>query len=79
VETYDNRDQGFIEVWLTNAEPEAVDRPAPVEQLLAKTGHPKKCKDVSFLSGSADLTMYNQSSSQAQGKMKFQMLSQTSE
>lgn len=56
VELYDKRDQGFIEVWLTNAEQEQVDRAALAKQLLAEAGRPRKCKVVYFLSSSADLT-----------------------
>lgn len=56
VELYDKRDQGFIEVWLTNAEQEYVDRSALAKQLLAEAGNPRRCKVVFFLSGKADLS-----------------------
>ncbi len=55
MELYDKRDQGFIEVWLTNAEQEQVDRAALAKQLLAEAGQPKKCKVVFFLSGQDNL------------------------
>lgn len=55
MEIYDKRDQGFIEVWLTNAEQESVDRPTLAKQLLAAAGNPRKCKVAFFLSGKADL------------------------
>lgn len=55
MEIYDKRDQGFIEVWLTNAEQQSVDRPALTKRLLAGAGHPRRCKVVFFLSGTEDL------------------------
>jgi hypothetical protein len=53
---YNREPQGFIEVWMTNEEQETIDRKALTAQILADAGHPKKCKVVYFLSGSADLT-----------------------
>ena len=53
---YNREPQGFIEVWMTNEEQERIDRKALTAQILAEAGHPKKCKVVYFLSGSADLT-----------------------
>ena len=53
---YNREPQGFIEVWMTNEEQETIDRKALTAQILEEAGHPKKCKVVYFLSGSADLT-----------------------
>ena len=47
--------RGFIEVWMTNEERETIDRRKLTAQILEEAGHPKKCKVVYFLSGSADL------------------------
>lgn len=54
MEIYDKRDQGYIEVWLTNAEQDQYDRKELTHQLLEKV-NAKKCKVVYFLSGSDDL------------------------
>ena len=53
---YNREPQGFIEVWMTNEEQETIDRRELTAQILADAGHPKKCKVVYLLSGSADLT-----------------------
>ena len=53
---YNREPQGFIEVWMTNEEQETIDRKELTAQILEDAGHPKKCKVVYFLSGSADLT-----------------------
>ena len=55
MEIYDKRDQGFIAVWLSNAEQEQVDRAALAKQLLTEAGHPRNCKVVFFLSGQENL------------------------
>lgn len=55
MEIYNKCDRGFIEVWMTNAEQEVIDRPTLAKQLLAAAGNPRKCKVVFFLSGQADL------------------------
>ncbi|MBR3418932.1 MAG: hypothetical protein IKG82_09620 [Oscillospiraceae bacterium] len=56
MEIKDRREQGYIEVWLTNKEQETIDRKELTAQLLEEAGHPKKFKVVYFLSGSANLT-----------------------
>ncbi len=56
MEIYNKSAQGFIEVWLSNAEQQIIDRSALAKQFLAEAGNPQRCKVVYFLSGSADLT-----------------------
>ena len=53
---YNREPQGLIEVWMTIEEQKTIDRKELTAQILADAGHPKKCKVVYFLSGSADLT-----------------------
>ena len=48
MEIYDKRDQGFIAVWLSNAEQEQVDRAALAKQLLTDAGHPKNARSSIF-------------------------------
>lgn len=56
MEIFNRAEKGFIEVWMTNEEQQTIDRKELTAQILADAGHPKKCKVVYFLSGSADLT-----------------------
>ena len=54
MEITDKKKHGFIEVWLTRAEQQTIDREKLTHELLAAAE--KKCKVVYFLSGSSDLT-----------------------
>ena len=54
MEIDDNRDKGYIAVWLTNEEQKLYDRKKITSLLLSKAESPK-CKVVFFLSGSEDL------------------------
>lgn len=54
MEINDNRDKGYIAVWLNNEEQKHCDRMALTSQLLKNVDDPK-CKVVYFLSGSEDL------------------------
>ena len=56
MEVIDNREQGFIEVWLTNEEQAQYDRSELTRQLLSEVGD-KKCKVAFFLSGSEELQL----------------------
>lgn len=46
---------GYIAVWLTQAEQLTIDRKMLTKQLLADAGNPGKCRVVFFLSGSENL------------------------
>ena len=50
----DDRDKGYIAVWLTNEEQKHCDRMALTARLLKNIDTPK-CKVVYFLSGSEEL------------------------
>ncbi len=56
MEVIDNREQGFIEVWLTNEEQAQYDRSELTRQLLSEVGG-KKCKVAFFLSGNEELQL----------------------
>lgn len=55
MEIDDKHDQGYIAVWLTQAEQLTIDRKMLTKQLLADAGNPGKCRVVFFLSGSDNL------------------------
>ena len=54
MEIDDNRDKGYIAVWMTNEEQKLYDQSKLTSLLLSKAGS-HKCKVVFFLSGSEDL------------------------
>lgn len=55
MEVIDNREQGFIEVWLTNEEQAQYDRNELTRLLLSKVKNGKKCRVVFFMSGNEEL------------------------
>ena len=55
MEVYDQREKGYIAVWLTNQEQRTIDRPELTKKLLSEVTTQKKCKVVFFLSGREDL------------------------
>lgn len=57
MEIYDNKDKGFIIVWLTNEEQKQYNLSEITGKLLQSAENPK-CKVVFFLSGHEDL-IYN--------------------
>lgn len=54
MEIYDKQDSGFIEVWMTKAEQQTLDRRELTRQLLSQA-RSKKVKVIYFLSGDDDL------------------------